>query len=1454
MKDTYHASGAAEPVAVIGMACIFPGAPDLRSYWSNILNCVNAIGEPLPAWNADLYLNRRRVTTTAKGGYLKDLYRFNPGEFGIMPRAVDGGEPDQFLALAVAKAALADAGAGYLAPEFDHSATGVILGHSPYYHRGQVNTAQHLVFVEQIRDLVRAMVPEMTDAQEEQLAALLKEQLPAFNPDVSPGLVPNVMTGRIANRLNLHGPNYMIDAACASSLLAVKAGIEELRNRTSRMMLVGGVNASLPPEVAVIFSQLGALSRSGAVKPFAQSADGTLLGEGLGVIVLKRVDEAIADGDRIYALLRGVGTSSDGRGLGLLTPSLDGEVLAMRRAYDQSGIDPASITLVEAHGTGIPLGDRTEIGALRQIYGPRSGEFGRVAIGSVKALISHCIPAAGIASLIKTCLALHSRILPPSPCDTVSPDLDIAHTNLFVNTAARPWVSPPDEPRRAGVNAFGFGGVNAHAILEEAPAAAVRPCDLNPWPEELFCFRGPDRAAILAQLDRADSFAERNRDTRLADLAFTLAGEAAAAAGSCRLAVVAGDIADLRRKLDQARRKLKAEAAEFTTRNGLSYSEAPIAGKLAFMFPGEGSQYLYMLADLARYFEPARHWLDFWMGATAGDGGLDRIHTVYPVESEATEERCLAFEAGVRSMGVGSEAAFIGGQAVFATLGALGVTADVMVGHSTGESAALVASGVVRAGDAAESSAQFRKISGIGQMVEASGQVPTGALVAVGLLGRDQIADAIQGTEALITMENAPNQTVIYMPEAAVEHITGRLCALGAVCERLPFDRGYHSPAFLPMQLAFETFYRELGLSAPQVPLYSCATVAPFPAEPEAILQVAAGQWSSPVRFPDTIARLYGDGVRMFVEVGPGSKLTSFAQAILRDRKAFPEPVLAAASDGPALGGIGALLRLIGQLFVNGRAAPGAVFARRDLSAVDLAATAPKALPGVFVDNSIPRIRATPEVAALLQTLRHQSRTGPATAGTAAAPAASAEPAAGRYPFLSRITASDRNSLRAVVTCDIRTDLYLQDHVLSGPVSDDDELYGLPCVPLMASVEILAEAAAALLGRRDLSLVENLVTERWIAVESDQIWLEVSARRLSDSAAEVTLFHAGKRAVSARLTFGAELDPPAGLAPIEPEAEYWLTEPFEIYREHMFHGPIFQSVDRVVAWSGKGLVATLSRSGLAGFFRSGETPDFILNPVILDALTQVTAFWLAQAVGPHFATFPRTIRRILVHAPAVEGVDGLWVHAERAESQRAGSDGIWTLSCCLGDERLITVEALENAFSYLPPAYYPYSLEPINGWMGRPVHVDDTLGNVVWDLPLLPMEFWERIGGVFLRVLAFSTLGQAERRLWHALSEDLSARARWLMPRVALKEALRWWLHAVTGVRFHSADIEVRRLPDGSWTAAGGWTDLAEPPALYLTEEDGTIRVFLCAQAAPPAGHDTEDHEFATAFVWETQP
>ncbi|MCB1777122.1 MAG: type I polyketide synthase [Candidatus Competibacteraceae bacterium] len=918
-------------IAIVGMAGLFPQAENLAAYWANILGKCDAIDEPLPDWNADRfyepvaetghaddsrggYLERAKIYTR-RGGFLRDLSRFNARAFGIMPVSVASGEPDQFHALDLAKSALQDAHIN--AHEYCPEATGIILGHGIHPNRASVNGVQHGMMVDQMLDLLAAALPEMSAERWRELRKQFKSELLPMDADSIPGLVPNMMTGRIANRLNLMGPNYIVDAACASSLIAVEHAMQELRLGRADLMLAGGVNTSTPPLVHMVFCELGALSRKSRIRPFAAGADGTLLGEGGGILALKRLDDALRAGDRIYAVLKSIGQSSDGRAKGLMAPRLEGEVLAMRRAWRQAGLDPASVGLIEAHGTGIPLGDETEIQALRQVLGERQGRLPDVALGSVKSMIGHCIPAAGAASLIKTALALYHRVLPPTLCDEVRADLTSGKGRLYLNTETRPWIHGRPTPRRAGVNAFGFGGINTHAILEEAPGQSDEPLSAflgRRWKSsnELLIFAQPDRAALLQQIE---AVRERLRSVPAMDLR-ALAAELwqQRGQGAQRLAVVAEESRTLETRLAAIVGKLADPARErLQTRDGVYFSARPAAGRVALLFPGENSQYPDMLRDLAVEFPTVRRGFDFLDGLYAGERDLAPSQAVFPPPTGLTAEDQQWLPAQLQGMELGSESVFAADQALFALLTAFGIRADAWLGHSTGENAALVASGVIRL-DQAGVGACIRRMNTLYQELESAGAIPDGKLLSVGALTLQEAQDVLAADARLhLTMDNCANQFILFGPAEAIAAAHAALKQRGGFCTELALDRGYHTPLMAPMAEAFRALFAEVDFASTEQILYSCVTAEPFPAEVEAIRDTAAAQYTRPVRFRESIEHLYRDGVRAFVEVGPESHLTAFVRDILRKR-----PHVAVSCDDRRRGADQQLRHLLGQLFAYG--------------------------------------------------------------------------------------------------------------------------------------------------------------------------------------------------------------------------------------------------------------------------------------------------------------------------------------------------------------------------------------------------------------------------------------------------------------------------------------------------------------------------------------------------------
>jgi acyl transferase domain-containing protein/phosphopantetheinyl transferase len=695
------------------------------------------------------------------------------------------------------------------------------------------------------------------------------------------------MAGMIANRLDLKGRNLVIDAACASSLIALEIAMDDLLKRKSDVALIGGVQISTVAPIHMIFTQLGALSRSSHLRPFDKDADGTMLGEGIGMMVLKRHEDAVRDGHRIYAVIKGVGSSSDGRGLGLLAPRVEGEELALRRAYEAANFSPKTIELMEAHGTGIPLGDATEIQALRRVFGSRDGGPSRCALGTVKSMIGHLIPAAGIAGLIKATLALYHKVYPPTLfCEEPNPDIEIEKTPFYINTETRPWIHGNCEyPRRAGVSSFGFGGINAHVLLEEHTADSEAPTELcyDVWESELCILQGETRDELIKRCEELHQYLSRSNNDALTNIAYTVNQELNDQ--SFRLSIVATSSEDLRKKLMHAIERLKdPKRARIKERSGIYFFEQPLGrkGKLAFLFPGEGSQYIDMLSDLCLYFPEVRSCFDLLDRAFADHPrNYPPSQAIFPSPTNTTDHS--ANDKMLWGMDFAVDTVIAADRALFRLLSRFGIKPQAVVGHSSGEFMALEAAGVV--GENSDQELIPYIVAG-NKMIErftTSDEFPETPLVAVGAVDRGVLSEVVRKSNGnlLIAMENCSNQTILCVNKDAMEGTIQRLSELGAICQTLPFSRPYHTPLFKPACDPLSSVFEDLRLVGPKFDIYSCMTAARMPADPEEIRRLATEQWANPVRFQETIETMYDEGFRIFLEVGPKSNLTGFVRDIL---------------------------------------------------------------------------------------------------------------------------------------------------------------------------------------------------------------------------------------------------------------------------------------------------------------------------------------------------------------------------------------------------------------------------------------------------------------------------------------------------------------------------------------------------------------------------------------------
>ena len=454
-----------EDIAVVGMSCIFPGAKDLETYWENIVTKKNAI-QVAPAHRVPALFYDKTVTSIDRhsvnmGGFIDEYLEFDPIEFGMVPNAIKGTEADHLIALKLTKMALEDA--GVFEKNISLENAGIIIGRGSFGGLEMFKVNEIVVGGQNLKNILKTLSPSLTEEELEQLKRNYQRQFGEFNSQNIMGTVPNLVASLIANRFNFGGPAYTLDAVCASSLLAIENGVRELHSGRCDIVVVGATHLAQSPSMFSFFETLGALSKKQDIRPFDKGADGVLTGEGCGFVVLKKLKDAIASNDRIYSVIKGIGISSDGSNASVMSPSTIGQVKAIRRAWEMAELDSSQVGYVEAHGTGTKLGDKTELETLREAF-PHLEGTPKAGLGSVKAMIGHAMAAAGMAGFIKTVMALHKGIIPPTvnctnPLDAMS------------DTHFRPFDEPIDWktsglPMLAGVNAFGFGGANAHIVLE----------------------------------------------------------------------------------------------------------------------------------------------------------------------------------------------------------------------------------------------------------------------------------------------------------------------------------------------------------------------------------------------------------------------------------------------------------------------------------------------------------------------------------------------------------------------------------------------------------------------------------------------------------------------------------------------------------------------------------------------------------------------------------------------------------------------------------------------------------------------------------------------------------------------------------------------------------------------------------------------------------------------------
>jgi acyl transferase domain-containing protein len=938
-------------VALVGMACVFPRAANRQQYWANIVNAVDAIGEPPPGrWpdcsNFRLPAGHEAFIASDRGGYLPTDFPFDPVAYGVQPHLAAHGDPDQFFALHLIDHALRDAGVAEDSPA--RARTDVILGRGGYPTDKHLEMGLRTQGFEAALELIERRFPGLLGARRPEVEAFLRSTLTPPEVEQVSTAIPNLTASRAANRLNLGGAAYTVDAACASSLLAVEQAVWRLRNRQCDLAVAGGLFLTLSLRFLYVFTRLGALSAAGVIRPFDRRADGLLPGEGGGAVVLKRLADAVRDGDRVYAVLKGVGSSSDGKAVDVLAPSSGGQVAALEAAYADAGVERDTVGHLELHGTGTVAGDLAELATIKTFFSTAAQPATARAMGSVKSMIGHTMPAAGIAGLIKAALSLSNKILGPSlHCEEPRPEL--ADAPFYLNTQTRPWIhNPAQGPRRAGVNAFGFGGVNAHIVLEEVadsgrpsrkrqtagPAVCgctlPQPRPIEPGlrrPSELAVFSAPSAADLDARVRRLEHFLDQDgTGATLADVCRSLAAEFDGGQ-PVKLALVCDDLAHLRRLL----RSWREQDPSCGDTNGrpeevyFSDSAAVPPGKIAFLFPGMGfpgliGGYPDRLLELCLHYPEVRAEFDYFedrdrhpednvptSAIFVPPPGLPedyrrrlkaRLHPPkaddYGTGEVAPHERYLA------AMGV-----TLSNWVSWLLLRKFNVPVDMLTGQSQGEMAALCAAG---AADFHQLAPAFWKVLNV-DAPEANG----GAM-AVAWASAEQVEPLLAqepGTHVAIHM--APQAVILAGDRQGLYRVADELRRRQVFVQTLPYPP-VHTPCLSKVRAELRRLLQEEQtlVRKPRVDFYSSITASRYPDDEHLIFDTLLRNVDEPLRVWQTALQMYRDGARVFVQVGGGH----MAAHLMMLPPACP--AVAAALDVEGRNPLTQLNHLLAKLLCNG--------------------------------------------------------------------------------------------------------------------------------------------------------------------------------------------------------------------------------------------------------------------------------------------------------------------------------------------------------------------------------------------------------------------------------------------------------------------------------------------------------------------------------------------------------
>lgn len=1378
--------------SVIGMAAVFPGAPDLSHLWSVLVQ-----GVPQTSQAPTL----RAESAGPRYGGFAPLVMERPSL--PAPSLLRVGEPWHLIAVDVARRAVRDAG---LDEQLRHSCA-VLVGTSTLLGRPQQAWAHgHPI-----------------------------------DSDLVTSIHPNLLAGRIAAELDLHGPQQVVDAACSSAVAALETGRLMLASGTVDAVLVGAVGPWLDQGVQDSFAAVDMLADEECA-PFMADAVGTLIGEGVGFLVLKRTAD-VRPGES-YADIRAVGQSSDGRSLGLLTSRPEGLASAIEQAWRVGEIGPNDVSVVEAHAIGTEIGDRSEWRTLERLRGDQPW-----LVGSVKGLLGHALAAGGMAGLIKSILGVHFGVVTPSVGSGPRGRITMNSEQVAATTVTP--VPLRGGARRMGVNTIAFGGANSHVVIEE-PDRKERPSPMH-WPAEVLLFGGADPESLRESLTQA-------RGELLGGQMLSLVASRQPALNSrYRAGLVAANADQAISRIDRIIAAIDEGKDKLRSPDGTVLGIPVENPRVGLLCPGEGSQRPGMFQDLAACLPSVEDWFVNLDSTLASSGVQPMTPKMWSQPLAPTDPAQLSgVFGGTQSLAVASVASSD-------TLTRLGIKPSAVLGQSSGEFAAGVISGAVSRMRSDDLMTAIARVTEVQVAAAERFPLPPGATFALNGRPVEEVRRIVeQIPSAVITNVNAASVCVVWVAEKHRQEFLDAVRAPGTLVGELPFTLAYHTEAFTPRAEMMREAYQDIDVRRAQLPWYSCSTRKRVDANANGIRDLLAEQWWKPVDFATTVSRMVDDeALTCLMEVGPGSMLSACSTEVLRGTG-----VLVLSMDSPS-GTLSTFLRALAALWVHGMDVDltwlhrirGAIGDRIE-DPVDLLDLEPS------IGEPIAQRWSAGDHAQALEThmtlMRQFVQAQETIMGSAAVRAIVGDELLNedhndRQWILGECIERTADSSTHIKVFRSETDTAVAHHAIGGVVSQrDSSLTPLAVVPFTASMEMVAQAARDLLGDHLVcTQVRNMRAHRWVALDAGEATVRIEAKQCGDDLVDVQVVvirdpriapadpaDAGPEYVAFEAqAVLADRYPVASSAPVET----WPEGSARGLYSGLFHGPAFRAVEIVDDVTSDRIRARGRRRRVDLHPEYSLRPRMEMDPFLTDACGQLVSFWANENQSETVGAFPYAAEAYEVFAPLVP--EGTPV---RFEARIRENDGFVTnADIDVIDGSGVVVArfiGLQQRIFAFPNRFLTYLLNPARAMLSVdwPVGPPPVTLRAITDLQ---PDFLVSGYGIWSRVLAHVSLSATERRSWYGMRAQPARRIEWLLGRIAMKDAVRAWALHHHGIDLQPADVEILTTGEGApYVHCPPLESMGGVPVVSLTHSKSMI---VAGAARPGAllGIDIEASDRDTAAI-----